>query len=195
MNRTLKKLIKTKKNLIEKIYLADTGIEKLDNFIDLVYDKYGSIIRFIDRVKLAYFWASKLNNTYDFDCHDIYMMIYLKLDRAYKYFKDHGHCVWNSSENTNLMKKLKECKELAKRLYDDELNYRAFKEADEKFKLYWSEKNEGSTNIYLQMTYKLNPKRAEFFKKGKNKIYSKENQNRKERFYYLLNKYQDYFWD
>lgn len=183
------------RDFFNKLYLADTGIEWLDDLIEKVYDIYRSIRRFRDRVKLFFFWGNKLNNTYDFDCHDVYYMLHLKLERAYNCFKDHGHCVWNSSEKTNLMKKLKEAKELSLRLWQDDMQYRAHREADEKFKhKYWTEPLDNSMYKF-RYTYEISPERAQLFINDRSRIYLAENKYRKKRLFYLLDKYLSYFWD
>lgn len=184
------------KKLLDSLYLADTGYEWLDNLSDYVYDRITDVRVFFQKCERFIYWGWKMKDSVDFDSHDIYLLIHLKLSRNYKCFRDHGHCVWNSNENTKLMRKLRETKELALRLYEDDLHYRAYREADERFGHKTEFVPTDNPNFSrLKMYYENNPKRAELFKKARAKIYHKEQQHRKDRFYHLMSTYLERFWD
>ena len=73
------------------------------------------------------FWAWHMRWSYDFDAHTMYWMLYYKLDRMYKCFRDYSSCVWDSDINNPKMRKLRITRELAKRLAEDNYTTQADK--------------------------------------------------------------------
>jgi hypothetical protein len=71
------------------------------------------------------FWAWTMRRNYDWDGHCVYIMLYLKLDRMYKCFRDSGNCCWTRDENNKLMRKLNLARNLTKRLAEDNYNTQA----------------------------------------------------------------------
>ena len=95
-------------------------------------------MNFIDQLKNFIFWGWKLRNSVDFDCNSLYELIYLKLDTTYKCFIENSHLMWNRSEHTTGMKKLRVARNLAKRISEDEYinnHYRFVKNTDKLFDL------------------------------------------------------------
>lgn len=62
------------------------------------------------------YWGWKMRYNYDFDAQFVYVVIALKLERVHKCMKEHSHLEWNSTEKSNLMRKLAEAKILAKKV-------------------------------------------------------------------------------
>ena len=74
-------------------------------------DIKANIHAFFNTMGRFFYWGWKMRHSYEWDAHFIYEMLYLKLDETYKCFKNHGTLMWNESEHTNRMKKLKEANE------------------------------------------------------------------------------------
>lgn len=81
--------------------------------------KYQMICRFLR-------WGYRMRYMYEWDAHYIYKMIYLKLDDCRKNFNEHGHLMWNDDDDNPGMRKLRECSELAKRLYEDNYHMKPY---------------------------------------------------------------------
>ena len=92
-------------------------------------------MRLINQIKNFFFWGWKLRNSVDFNANSLYEMIHLKLDTTYKSFVRNSHLMWNRSENTVGMRKLKIAAELAKRISEDKYlhNHYDFVENPEEF--------------------------------------------------------------
>ena len=140
------------------------------------------------------FWAWTMRYSYDFDAHTNYLVLHHKLRRQYECFRDHGHCVWNDDVNNNRMRKLHEAMMLAKRLHEDHYDMRAFDEADERFRFVMDILSDEKYNR-IETRYLDTPERAEMFRKGRAKMYHQQKEYERKRFYYLLEKYTDHFWD
>lgn len=153
-------------------------------------------INLFETLERMFYWGWKLRKSYDFDGNTLFDIIHLKLERLYKCHRDHGHCEWNSSTETKLMKRLKEASELAKRLsdeeYTDKYSMRVFSnyigsEGDgfiyDSHKKFHPEAKEIDSNLYSVM-----------LKKALNKDY-KNYTNNKNRLFKLLDRYLDRWWD
>ena len=116
-------MIKLNRYLKDNPSIFDKICFKIDDLISWFSSKYQILERMV-------FWGWKLRYDYDFDAHVLYHHHYLKLDRMYKCFRDHGHCAWNSDINNPRMRHLRITRELAKRLYED--GYRTHIEAHNK---------------------------------------------------------------
>lgn len=183
--KSIKSVSNTKKTLLEKIYLSGY----LDWFFNIIYwirDKY-------EMIKRMLFWGWKLRNNADFDSHFLYEIIHLKLRKIYECHRDHGHCVWNSSKNNKQMRKLRECYELAKRLYDDEYRLNKVSKIMDKYKSNQSKNN--FVESYYPEAKAINHKLYTFIIK---RSMDKDNailKERKDRLFTLLYKYIDEWWD
>lgn len=171
----------------------------IEDLKERYWDFYRTVIGFWESVKRRIFWFSKTGNSVDFDAHTIYEMLYYKLDRIYRCCLEDKHLVWNGNEKTNLMRKLLEAKGLAKKLDQDDYTFRAFEEADQKFiYISWFEKSDimddGEHTYRHKSTYKKSPKRAEMYRKGRDKIYLKQREIDRKRLFYLLEKYITHWW-
>lgn len=104
--------------------------------------------------------------------------------------------MWNDDQESNRMRKLSEAKVLARRLSENEYDFRAFQEADERFD-YFSYTTPEDDYKYFRMHsgYKKTPERAKMFKKGRDKIYHAQQKYEQDRLFYLLNKYIGLWWD
>lgn len=190
---------KEKRNFWEDLYIGETGILPLD----WISDKFYVLVRWFYKTKemleRMVYWGWKMRWSWDFEAHMIYDLLHNKLERLYVCFRDHSHCVWNSSEKNNAMRKLKEASMLAKRLYEDNYDIRAFEETDQRFEYYdWTEPvntNNKYSGSYWRSSYKRTPKRAELFRKGRDKIYQKQKKHEKERLFKLMNQYLHVWWD
>lgn len=103
-----------------------------EDVLDWFYDKYNDLILVpCDKIRTFCFWGWKLRNTYQWGASEAYNMIAIQLEEVIKYSKEKGHCMWNSDPNTKDMRKLRTAKDLAKRLYRNELDpqYEFYSEA------------------------------------------------------------------
>ena len=165
----------------------------LDIFL---YSWLKPLYSFKEQVERFFYWGWKLRHNYDFDAQTVYELLYLKLDRIYNCMKEYSHLEWNSTPDSNLMRKLAEARGLAKRLHDYDYNHSAFLEADAKFEYkVWSEPIEGSSNFILQSNWMYKEKEAKLYLKARKKHYAKMLEIDKKRFYYLLDKYLEHWWD
>jgi hypothetical protein len=73
----------------------------------------------IETIKRFFFWGWKLRNNHDWDGAYMYEIIYIKLSRMYDCFLKDGHCMWNDGSDKIGMRRLSECKELARRLREE----------------------------------------------------------------------------
>lgn len=162
----------------------------------LFYSWYYPLKSFYEQVERMYFWAKAMRHSYDFDGHTVYEVLYLKLDRLQQGCLKHGNCVWDGSIDTKLMKRLSEARMLAKRLSEEKIDMRAFSEAEERFG-FISRFEDSDEHGYstLKTDWKRDRKNAKLFYKARTKLYVKVKQDEKDRFYYLLDKYLEQWWD
>lgn len=80
-----------------------------------------------EMVERMFFWGWAMRDSVDFDAHTVYAMLYYKLDRLYKCFRDYSNCLWDSDINSTQMRKLRIARELARRLMDDDYRTQAGK--------------------------------------------------------------------
>ncbi len=73
-----------------------------------------------EHIERFFFWGWKLRGNHDWDFCYFYEIMYLKLDRMYKCFRDFGICIWNSDINKKEMRKIRIARELCKRLSNDD---------------------------------------------------------------------------
>lgn len=78
--------------------------------------------RFWEKLCRMCFWGWKMRNSYDWDFAYLYEMLYLKLDKMQQCMLQSGSCVWCTSKETHLMRKLSICRELARRLWEHDYN-------------------------------------------------------------------------
>jgi hypothetical protein len=190
--RALLKLYKSErkyhKSIWQMIYLSDwfDPIYKVIRFFPKTYEKLNRMI----------FWGWKLRYSWDFDASTLYEIIYLKLDRVQKCCLKHGHLEWDSSPDTNLMRKLSELKGLAKRLSEDNYHKNSSRFHDMYCRLdqnkspldYMFTKHHPEARPISETMYSF------FFKKAIDAD-NKEKIADKKRFYYLMDKYLESFWD
>lgn len=147
-------------------------------------------------LKRAWYYGWNLRKSYDWDGSTIYDVIYFKLNALHYNMLHNSHLLWNSTPDSNLMRKLCEAKHLAKKLMEADngydINYRNVKrkyrsEADDIFRSWYAE-------IFPE-TKPIDPTLESFFTR---KAFQKDNQEKKsdaERLFYLLNKYSSHWWD
>jgi hypothetical protein len=104
----------------------DYPVEKINELFEWFRSKYEMICR-------IFYYGWKMRNSYDFDGHALYGVIYLKLDAMYRCFRDHGHCVWNRNKNTVSMRRIRIARELARRLDEGDYFSRALIPHDKKW--------------------------------------------------------------
>jgi len=143
------------------------------------------------------FWGWNMRHSYDFDALLCYDILYLKLKRVYECHRDHGNCVWNSNPLNRDMKRLREAVGLAKWLSvnDNSSNKNYFKLVEK----YYDENGRGLLSRQVKELYPkakpIDSKLYSFmFRKAINKDYE-EYLTKKNRFFYLLNKYLGVWWD
>lgn len=138
-----------------------------------------------------FYWGWHMRNSYDYDARTIYKVLYRKLSRLQYEMENDGHCIWNDS-NTNLMKKLKESKQLAKKLS----KYSYSKNYEQVFKKYKSNKKENIVFFDLHKDAKCIDSALYSFivRKAFNKDSNEEAYDKK-RLFYLLEKYIQHWWD
>jgi len=165
---------------------------KILDTLDIVPGFFRRLFNTLERVR---YWGWNMRNNYDFGAQYIYEMLYHKLDRTYRYMRDNGHCVWNESENSNLMRKLREARELAYRIWKDEEDIKAFEETDERygFKMWTTPEGNGSHRLHI--TWERNPEEARKFRERRTRHYESIRKYYRERFYYLMSKYLERWWD
>lgn len=146
--------------------------------------------RIIEKIKRMLFWGWKLRDSYDFDAHTIYEILYLKLDRVYNVMLNNSHLMWNDSPDTPGMRRLREARDLALRFSQDfeEYDHRAF---DETRKLFGPSNmqftDNGVTSDWGEDAHRyLNIRRKHW-----NKVKSEQHK----RLFYLIEKYTCHWWD
>lgn len=136
-----------------------------------------------------------MRHSYDFDAQTCYKMLYLKLSRVYDCMLNDSHLMWNSSPSNVGMRKLNECRILAKKLAEDDysLNYN---------KLMLKYRDDRRNSIFSDMRIELYPNAkvipTKMYSTFLKKAFAKDNNNRlddKKRFYQLLDKHLDSWWD
>jgi len=158
---------------------------------------YYKIIRIKQQIKNFFFWGWFMKDTLDYDAHSIYPMLHYKLKSVYNYMKKDSHLMWNSSTKTNGMRKLAELSELARKLYEEDYSYRNnVRRVMDNYEcprtiaspIYSLVKRRKPRKMISNDLYK-------FYFKMASKRDKKEYETVKNRFYYLLNKYVEHFWD
>lgn len=160
-----------------------------------------SKIRYIVRPKYEmlsrmFFWGWHMRNSYDFDASTTYDMLYLKLNRVYNCMKGNSHCVWNSNENTNLMRKLREAVELCRREANcqEEYDMKAWKETEALYGKAYNEKTEAHPTFGSLFRLRWNnDKEATIYWKKREKHWASVHKQNKNRLFELLNSRLDYW--
>ena len=175
--------------------------EALEDLKDLLwYDPISWYRSKYEMLQRVVFWGWKMRWSWDFDAHTIYEMLYLKLDRVYVCMRDHSHCVWNSNEDNRRMRELREAKELARRLMDDDYEMAGFYETEEKY----GKLKTWTTKIPDKPLYRYHSLWGEDEKTDKEagKLFTRRNKHwndvrklHKDRLFYLLNNNIDGWWD
>lgn len=201
--RTIKKIttqFKPKEfGFLHRFYLAETNNKILNSIAEFLFEKlpdwfYWTPKSQIKRLSMMIWWAWKMRNSYDWDFCYLYEIIGLKLERMTKEFRENGHCVWNSQPEGREFKRLLEARELANRLAwgsDQDETIKLYEKYDEPRK-----KDALSSALGIFETAKeINPKLFRFMqKKAWEKDATRRNELRR-RFYYLLEKYGESWWD
>jgi len=174
------------------------ALEDLKDF--LWYDPASWCRSKIEMLQRMVYWGWHMRWSWDFDASTIYEMLYRKLDRIYCCMRDHSHCVWNSSIEQPRMRELREAREIAKRLWEDDYDMAAFYETEEKYgKLKsWTEKIPNKP-LYRYHSLWGNDeevdKKAIVFNRRRDKHWREVKKLHKDRLFYLLNKNVEYWWD
>jgi hypothetical protein len=186
LQKALRELTSTKKSLIERIYLSD-NLDWFYNLISWFRSKKEMIGRMI-------YWGWHMRWSWDFDAGTIYKMLHLKLDRTYDCMKNHSHLKWNSDVNNPGMRKLCEAKHLASKLSKD--NYHR---EYEKFSQMYKSNRKDCMSIFKDDHYPnakiINEKLYSFMLKKAFKRDNLEKITDKRRFFMLLEKHIDSWWD
>lgn len=170
-----------------------TDIKIIDYISDSLHDIKKWFIVQYEALSRQFFWAKKMRWNYDWDGVYIYKLLNIKLERMIKIFRDHGHTVW-TSENTKLMKQLLEANELSKRLFEyDNIYFYKF------IRTYAYKKH--SINVFSQrLKYKtektmISKEKYIYLGKIARKKDATSHKLLKDRFFYLLNKNIENWWD
>lgn len=145
-----------------------------------------NIKRFFRRIYNFFYYGYKFNNVIDYDSQDFYYFTYIKLSKLYECMLNNSHLQWNSDKDNTGMRKLREAIHLAKYLYDEH-HY------DESYDKYYQVDLLHYNYLSLEnLNRDTKEKRAliRSHKKLDRKIAL-----HKKRFYYLLQKYLDTWWD
>lgn len=172
-------------NFVEKIYDL---IEDFEHWICHPFAVYGQMF---DRM---FFWAFKMRNSWDFDASTIYEMVYLKLDRVYKCMRDHGHCMWNSDPANKDMRRLLELTELARKLSEDDYCRYYYRFNDK----YYNKDRDDSCFIWRLDRLTGKPISDKLYSVMLKKAFDRDHKNRladKARFFMMMEKYMERFWD
>jgi len=187
-------------------------IKKLDNktrFQEIIGDIKDFICSYtIDPFRKYYqmfkrmiFWGWNMRRSYDWDVYGVYRMVNLKLDRCYKEFRDNGYCVWNSSESSNRMRKLRTAIELSKRLDEDKYLDKGFIEHDKKWgevKVSYKPLDNGLSNVIFKrpgIKTEEDEIKAKKEIKALMKKANKQKESDKKQFFDLLYKNIEIWWD
>lgn len=190
MRALVKWAMKYQKNrtLWQKFYYSD--------FFDLLHKVITWFSVQYQTLERMLFWGWKMRHSYDFDAHTVYEAIHLKLERIHKCMKENGHLEWNSDESNNLMRKLAECKGIAKKLAEE--NYRrhctTFHETYRTKRQTSSWLDEAMERHYPKARVIDEKTYSHFFKKAIEADNLEKNADKK-RLYYLLDKYLEQWWD
>jgi len=151
------------------------------------------LINLYETIARMLFWGWKLRHNKDYDGQFMYEVISFKLERMQRCMTKYGHCEWNSSPDTPLMKRLAEAKVLAKRLSQSNGDTYVM-EHMERFSR--PEKSDLVRRFNLFPDAKVLPEKLYrvYFKKALERD-KMEHAEQKKRLYYLLNKYLEQWWD
>ena len=184
-----------------KLGMTDTWLDSIGEFL---FGKIPQIFYWTPRSHYArisrmVWWAWKLRDSYDWDFGYVYEINQLKLERMIREFRTNGHCVWNTQNPPSKeFKRLLEAAELAKRLHhpDDENDhvsqvYESFKDKDAPtdswsskfFSEYYLDAKPIDTKLYRHIQ-----------KKARAKDKARQDATRR-RYYHLLEKYGERWWD
>lgn len=146
-------------------------------------------------LKRIFYWGWKLRHNYDYDCHSIYEILYLKLDRVYYEMLHHGHSLWNSSPDTKDMRRLCEAKNLAKKLSENYRYGRHYEKASSKYRrerLYALDEILGE--LYPDAKFINDKLYSVMFRKAFEKDEAEQKRD-SDRLFYLVGKYMRGWWD
>lgn len=135
------------------------------------------------------YYGWHMRNSYDFDGHTVYHMLYLKLERMQKTMSTHGHTVWTDGD-TKLMRKLQEAKIIAYKL-NNSLDFHAMKFMH-KYKT--DDRSWFGSDLFPNAKLIDHKLYSYMLKKAWDKDYNYE-KFLKTRLYYLLQTYLDQWWD
>lgn len=127
---------------------------------------------------------------YDFDAHGIYHMLYAHLSRVYEFMNsDKTHLMWNNNKQSKLMRRLTECLYLCDYLKNDS------QIIGDRLSTYFEEERSLSENRgknFFDSDYKrLSKTRFRAFQK----LDRAEYDYKKKRFFHLLERYANGWWD
>ena len=142
------------------------------------------------------FWGWNMRDNYDFDASYLYNTMYLKLDRTYSCMVNNSHCVWNDSVDSKMMRRLCEAKVLSKRLLESKYG----SHVDTFLNKYCIIRDKNDLMSQINVRYSANSKIVDktFYVKGLKEAMKKDNRaysTDRKRFFRLLEKYTDYWWD
>lgn len=155
------------------------------------------IVNFYNKLSRMAFWAWHMRDNQDWDFNWFFATAHLKLGRMEKAILDNGHHVWQSNKKQRMCRSLLEAKELARRLSEEDLHHKFSMKFHDDYG-YLSNKINALDNLFgifeLPQT-KLSPKTYRFLaKKAGEKDIERRNWH-KERFFYLLNKFEEHWND
>lgn len=149
-----------------------------------IVNKLSRLLTFVKR--FCYYGYIGAKHTYDFDAAGIHTLIEAHISRVSDFMHDSNatHLLWNSNPKNKDMKRLRELKELSKRMVESELSVGPnFKKVCDKYK------EEG--NIFSRINNPEYKKEARLAIKKDSMIHK----GLEDRYWYLLRYKTPHFWD
>jgi len=197
----LKEALASLRSLFEELRDGNYDIA-LEDLKDLLfYNAYYRVKSLITMLDNFFFWGYNLRDNKDYDSHSMYQLIYLKADRLHKHFLKYGHCIWNASEDTKGMRKLREVYYLAKSLHTADGFYNS--NLKTVMTTYTCPRHSKKSSIFNSLgiadRYKdnklISDKLYSFYTKAAMKKDENIRKQKQKRLFVLLEKHLDSFWD
>jgi len=174
--------------------------ERWEEFLDLIWHDRIQWVRIkYEMLGRMLFWGWNMRNSYDFDAHTIYDMLYLKLDRLYDLFENHSHLMWNSDTQNKDMRRLCEARGLAKKLSKCDCYMRHYMKVRNTYR--YEDQGDNSAWYTELVGYRYDNNKTiskEYFRrlsKSAMKLDSAEMKTDKDRLFKLLSDKIDQWWD